>query len=41
MDLTSEISEPLCNLIDLSYNAGVFPNSLKLTKKILGLKKSE
>ena len=33
-DLKSEIAEPLCTLINLSFNTGVFPNSLKLAKVI-------
>ena len=40
MDLKSEISEPLSNLIYLSLNTGVFPNSLKLAKVIPVIKKS-
>ena len=40
MDLKSEISEPLSNLIYLSFNTGVFPNSLKLAKVIPVFKKS-
>ena len=33
-DLKSEITEPLSTLINLSFNTGVFPNSLKLAKVI-------
>ena len=40
MDLKSEISEPLSNLIYLSLNTGVFPNSPKLAKVIPVFKKS-
>ena len=38
-DLKSEITEPLCTLINLSFNTRVFPNSLKLAKVILAFKK--
>ena len=37
--LKSKISEPLCTLINLSFNTGVFPNSLKVAKVITVFKK--
>ena len=40
-DLKSEITEPLCTLINLSFNTGVFLNSLKLAKVIPVFKKGD
>ena len=37
-NLKSKFSEPLCTLINLSFNTGVFPNSLKLAKVIPAFK---